>query len=104
VITSDSEREFYDGHYAQFLSLPDHALRFDRKVLEYATSTSGTFYLSDTSNNRVLAIEAANLRKNSLFASVGSLNAFVEVDQKTGLVKPLVKNLNGPHGNLFLPQ
>jgi SAM-dependent methyltransferase len=34
VITSDSEREFYDGHYAQFLSLPDDALRVDRKVLE----------------------------------------------------------------------
>ena len=34
VITSDSEREFYDGRYAQFLRLPDHALRVDRKVLE----------------------------------------------------------------------
>ena len=34
MITSDSEREFYDGHYAQFLSLPDHALRVDRKILE----------------------------------------------------------------------
>jgi len=34
VITSDSEREFYDGRYAQFLRLPDHALRVDRTVLE----------------------------------------------------------------------
>jgi len=34
VITSDSEREFYDGHYTQFLKLPDHALRVDRHVLE----------------------------------------------------------------------
>ena len=34
MITSSSERGFYDGHYAQFLSLPDHALRVDRKVLE----------------------------------------------------------------------
>jgi len=34
VITSDSERDFYDGHYAQFLTPPDHALRVDRKVLE----------------------------------------------------------------------
>lgn len=34
MITSGSEREFYDGHYAQFLKLPEHALRVDRKVLE----------------------------------------------------------------------
>jgi SAM-dependent methyltransferase len=34
VITSDQEREFYDRQYAQFLALPDHALRIDRKVLE----------------------------------------------------------------------
>ena len=34
MVTSDREREFYDGQYAQFLALPDHALRLDRKVLE----------------------------------------------------------------------
>jgi 2-polyprenyl-3-methyl-5-hydroxy-6-metoxy-1,4-benzoquinol methylase len=34
VITAGSERDFYDGHYAQFLELPDHALRTDRQVLE----------------------------------------------------------------------
>jgi hypothetical protein len=70
----------------------------------FATSSSGTFYVSDTSNNRILAIKATNLSVNSLYASVGSLNAFVSVNRKTGVVKPLVENLNGPHGNLFLPQ
>jgi ubiquinone/menaquinone biosynthesis C-methylase UbiE len=34
VITADQEREFYDAQYAQFLDLPDHALRIDRKILE----------------------------------------------------------------------
>ncbi len=34
MITADREREFYDRHYAQFLPLPDHELRIDRKVLE----------------------------------------------------------------------
>jgi SAM-dependent methyltransferase len=34
MITSDREREFYDNRYAQFLTLPDHALRIDRKVLD----------------------------------------------------------------------
>ena len=34
MVTSDREREFYDSRYAQFLALPDHALRLDRRVLE----------------------------------------------------------------------
>jgi ubiquinone/menaquinone biosynthesis C-methylase UbiE len=34
VITSDREREFYDARYAQFLSLPGHALAVNRAVLE----------------------------------------------------------------------
>lgn len=33
MISSDKEREFYDGQYAQFLALPDHALRMDRTIL-----------------------------------------------------------------------
>jgi len=34
MIGSDREREFYDRQYAQFLTLPGHALRIDRRVLE----------------------------------------------------------------------
>ena len=34
MISFDRERDFYDGQYAQFLNLPDHALRIDRRVLE----------------------------------------------------------------------
>jgi SAM-dependent methyltransferase len=34
VITPEAERAFYDSQYAQFLALPDHALRIDRQVLE----------------------------------------------------------------------
>jgi ubiquinone/menaquinone biosynthesis C-methylase UbiE len=34
VVTSDREREFYDGRYTPFLAVPDHALRLDRRVLE----------------------------------------------------------------------
>ncbi len=33
-IAAQDEREFYDAQYAQFLKLPDHALRTDRQVLE----------------------------------------------------------------------
>ncbi len=34
MITSDRERQFYDGQYVQFLELPDHMLRTNRAVLE----------------------------------------------------------------------
>jgi SAM-dependent methyltransferase len=34
VITSDQERAYFDRQYAQFLALPDHALRVDRTLLE----------------------------------------------------------------------
>lgn len=69
----------------------------------FATAERGTFYLTDTGNNRVLKIEAEDLREGSLFASVGSLNAFASVDFKTGKVTSLIPGLNGPHGILFLP-
>ncbi len=36
VTTSSQERDFFDLHYSQFLKLPDHALRVDRKILESA--------------------------------------------------------------------
>lgn len=34
MIGSGPERRFYDGQYGQFLALPDHALRIDRRILE----------------------------------------------------------------------
>ena len=34
VITPEQERGFYDSQYAQFLTLPDGALRIDRGILE----------------------------------------------------------------------
>jgi SAM-dependent methyltransferase len=41
VITSEAERQFYDHQYEQFLSLPDHALRMDRQVLEANLANPG---------------------------------------------------------------
>ena len=34
MITAAEERAFYDQQYAQFLALPDHALRTNRQILE----------------------------------------------------------------------
>jgi hypothetical protein len=69
----------------------------------FATATEGTFYLADTNNNRILKIEVDYVPVGSLFASVGSLNELAVVDIQTGLTKPLVSNLNGPHGLKFVP-
>jgi hypothetical protein len=70
----------------------------------FATAERGTFYLADTNNNQVLKIEAGDLPLGSLYASVGSLNVFAEVDQKTGRVIPLLTSVSGPHGLVFVPR
>jgi hypothetical protein len=49
-------------------------------------------------------IDATDLHVGSLYASVGSLNALVAVDLKTGVVTPVVSNLKGPHGLQFVPR
>jgi hypothetical protein len=67
----------------------------------FATSKSGTFYVSDTSNNQILAIHATGLIPGSLFASVGGMNTFAQVDLGTGQLTPLVP-MNVPHGATFV--
>ncbi len=45
VISAEQEREFYDRHYTSLLTLPAHALRIDRKILEGAIENpSHSFY------------------------------------------------------------
>jgi hypothetical protein len=52
----------------------------------FVTAEKGTFYLTDTGNNRVLTIQAEDLQHGSLYECVGSLNEFARVDLKTGLL------------------
>jgi hypothetical protein len=96
-----------DEQAVSFLTLLDphsgqHVSGLDDAV--FATARRGTFYLADTGNNRVLAIQADDLKFGSLFASVGSLKALVSVGLKSGNVSPFVGNLSGPHGLVFLPE
>jgi hypothetical protein len=69
----------------------------------FVTAEAGTFYLSDTGNNRVLTIPAEDLKPGTLYACIGSLNEFAKVDLETGYVTVVVPNLNGPHGLVFMP-
>ena len=70
----------------------------------FATAPRGVFYLADTGNNRVLAIQADDVEFGSFFASVGSMKALVQVDFTSGKASPFVGSLNGPHGLVFLPR
>jgi hypothetical protein len=70
----------------------------------FATAEKGTFYLSDTGNNRVLKIEVEDLNVGSLWASVGNLNELATVDTTTGFVTAEVINLKAPHGLVFVPR
>ena len=72
------------------------------------SATSGTFYLADTADNRVLAVHVTGLNPNDYYASVG--NAFGQVDPKTGQFTALVDAANAPgfqfgsaHGVAFVP-
>ena len=73
------------------------------------SASSGTFFLSDYQDNRVLAVHVSGLNVNDYYASVGSLNAFGQVDPTTGLFTPLVSATNAPgfefgspHGATFV--
>jgi hypothetical protein len=66
------------------------------------TAANGSFFLADTSNNRILEIEAQGLTVGSLFASVGSVGAFSSVNMATGKVTAVVPS-PAPHGVAFVP-
>jgi hypothetical protein len=72
-------------------------------------ATSGTFYLADTNDNRILSFHVSGLNPNDYYASVGSLDAFGQVDPTTGVFTPIVSvenapgfTLSGPHGLTFV--
>ncbi|SIO63173.1 hypothetical protein SAMN05443247_09613 [Bradyrhizobium erythrophlei] len=74
------------------------------------TATSGTFYISDAKDGRVLTVHASGLDLNAYYASVGSLGAFGQVDENTGVFTALVSAENAPgftfgspHGVVFVP-
>jgi predicted secreted protein len=73
-------------------------------------ATAGTFYLTDTKTNKVFSFHATGLNTNDYYASVGSLNAFGQIDPTTGVFTPLVTaanagdmNFAAPHGVVFVP-
>jgi DNA-binding beta-propeller fold protein YncE len=70
----------------------------------FVTTPSGSFYLTDTGNNRVLKIDVSDMEVPSLLGSVPSLNMLANIDMTTGVVTPFLPNLNGPHGLEYIPR
>jgi hypothetical protein len=74
------------------------------------SATSGTFYIADTADNRVLVFHVSGLNTADYYASVGSFNAFGQVDPITGVFTPILTAANAPggvfgspHGITFVP-
>ena len=84
---------------ASFITLPVGLGSPDDVIMPDATA--GTFYLSATASNQVLAIKVTDLNPHDLYASVGS--NLDRIDLKTGAVTTVASGLNGAHGLLFQP-
>jgi predicted secreted protein len=74
------------------------------------TATSGTFLISDAKDGHVLSVHVTGLDPNAYYASVGSLGAFGQVDENTGVFTALVSasdapgfTFGSPHGVTFIP-
>jgi predicted secreted protein len=74
------------------------------------SATIGTFYLTDTKTNKVYSFHATGLNVNDYYVSLGSQQAFGQVDPTTGVFTPLVTaanagdiNFASPHGVVFVP-
>src|ERR1700676_1891632 len=65
-------------------------------------ASSGTFFLTDTSGNKVESFHITGLNANDYYASVSSLGGFGSVDPATGKFTLLVA-APGAHGIAFTP-
>jgi hypothetical protein len=68
----------------------------------YPSAASGTLFLADQGNNRVLQLQVSGLDPNTPFVSLDAANALVTVDA-SGAATPFLSGVTGPHGLDFLP-
>ena len=73
----------------------------------WATSTQGTLYVTDTSDNKVYTI-TGKFKKGTAFVAAPSdsgVGGFVgTIDLTTGIITPVAFGMNSPHGLLFVPR
>jgi hypothetical protein len=85
---------------ASFLKFPSGQSPDDAIV---PTSTSGTFYVASTGDNKVYKVQVSGLNTNDIYASDQQGNDIAQVDPSTGKITPVVTGLSSPHGLLFMP-
>ena len=73
----------------------------------WATNDRGTLYVTDTSANKIYAINGGFKTGTAFMAAPGDsgVAGFVAtVDLTSGIIKPIVIGMGSPHGLLFVPQ
>ena len=105
LLTSESDKSWVFIHHPgaanqseSFITLPSSAGTPDDAIIP--TASSGTFYISAGTDNRIIEIKATDLNKHDLYASVG--DNFDQIDTKTGAITTLA-SAPGAHGLLFVP-
>jgi len=108
ILTSDKDASYTivtnpgtTQQSASFITLPVGSSGLDDAIIP--TAASGTFLIANQNANDVLKVEVTGLNVNDLYASVGSENAVVQIDTKTGATTPIITGLNSPHGLTFIP-
>jgi hypothetical protein len=106
LLTSGGDSSFIFIHHPgaanqseSFITLPSSLGSPDDAIMP--TASSGTFYISAGTDNRVVAIKATDLNIHDLYASVG--NALDQIDPQTGTVTKVAGGITGAHGLLFVP-
>jgi hypothetical protein len=70
----------------------------------FPTQASGTIYVADTPANIVYAVTSNVFPPNSAFTAASDTNFYVgRIDLQTGKITPIITGMQGPHGELFLP-
>ncbi len=105
LLTSEADRTF------TVISDPGTAAQSQRFVTLTAgtslddviipSSSTGTFYVSNTTSDQVQAYTVSGLNTSDAYASVGT--EIVQVDLQTGAETPLITGLSGSHGLDFVP-
>ncbi len=87
--------------FESFVTLPNGSSGLDDAIIP--TSSSGTFFVANRDAGDVLKVDVSGLNTHDIYESLGSENAVVQIDPKTGAVTPIIVGLNSPHGLMFVP-
>jgi hypothetical protein len=69
----------------------------------FPTAPSGTILVVDTKGNTVYAVKSDAFQPGGAYSASDSDGILGKVDLSTGLVTPIVKGMQTPHGALFIP-